>query len=161
VKKALLALAVLALCLAPIAFAQDYDALKKEVKMNEGNGEGKIEMQTQKRLDDAALLNKEAEGVEFENKALEGKVMKVQKVQDWWKNIYADDKAFMDKYKEGGRQGDYIVIEGDCLWKIAGSQYGHPYYYKWPVIYDANRDLIKDPDLIYPGWNLKIPAKNW
>lgn len=160
-KKALLALAVLALCLAPVAFAQDYDALKKEVKMNEGNGEGKIEMQTQTRLDDAAKLNKEAEGVEFENKALEGKIMKVQKVQDWWKTIIADDKAFLDKWKEGHPKGNYIVVEGDCLWKIAGSQYGHPYYYKWPLIYEANRDKIKDPDLIYPGWDLVIPGKNW
>lgn len=158
-KKALLALAVLALCVAPV-LAQDYDALKKEVKMNEGNGEGNIEAQTQTRLDDAARLNKEAEGVEFENKALEGKIMKVQKVQDWWKTIYGEDKAFMDKWAER-RQGDYTVIEGDCLWKIAGDQYGHPYYYKWPLIYDANRDLIKDPDLIYPGWSLKIPAKSW
>lgn len=158
-KKALLALAVLALCVAPV-FAQDYDALKKEVKMNEGNGEGNIEAQTQMRLDEAARLNKEAEGVEFENKALEGKIMKVQKVQDWWKTIYGEDKAFMDKWAQR-EKGQYIVVEGDCLWKIAGSQYGHPYYYKWPLIYDANRDKIKDPDLIYPGWDLVIPGKNW
>ncbi len=155
VKKALLALAVLALFVAP-ALAQDYDALKKEVKMNEGNGEGKIDQQIQTRVDDAGRLNKEAEGIEFENKALEGKIMKVRKVQDWWKGLIGDDTAFLNKWKEG-QKGDYVVVEGDCLWKIAGYKYGHPYYYKWPLIYNANRDKIKDPDLIYPGQVFVIP----
>jgi nucleoid-associated protein YgaU len=155
VKKAVLAFALFALCVAPFALAQDYDALKREVKMNEGAGEGKIEQQIQTRLDDAARLNKEAEGVEFENKALEGKVMKVQKVHDFWKTIIGEDQAFLNKWAE--REGDHVVVEGECLWMIAGMEYGHPYYYKWPLIYNANRDLIKDPDLIYPGWNLKVP----
>ena len=155
-KKAVLALAVFALCAAPFAVAQDYDALKREVKMNEGAGEGKIDQQIQTRLDDAARLNKEDEAVEFENKALEGKVMKVQKVHDFWKTIIGEDQAFLAKHAEG--KGDHIVVEGECLWMIAGMEYGHPYYYKWPLIYNANRDLIKDPDLIYPGWNLKVPA---
>jgi nucleoid-associated protein YgaU len=156
VKKAVLAFAVLALCAAPAALAQDYDALKREVKMNEGAGEGKIDSQIQTRTDDALRLNKEAEGVEFENKALEGKVMKVQKVHDFWKNIIGEDMAFLNAHK--GPTGGHVVVEGECLWMIAGMEYGHPYYYKWPLIYNANRELIKDPDLIYPGWNLVIPA---
>jgi nucleoid-associated protein YgaU len=156
VKKAVLAFALFALCVAPFALAQDYDALKREVKMNEGAGEGKIDQQIQTRLDDAARLNKEAEGVEFENKALEGKVMKVQKVHDFWKTIISEDQAFIAKFKEGFKD-QHVVVEGECLWMIAGMEYGHPYYYKWPLIYNANRDLIKDPDLIYPGWSLKIP----
>ncbi len=155
-KKAVLAIAVIAVCAAPFALAQDYDALKREVKMNEGAGEGKIEQQIQTRIDDAARLNKEAEGVEFENKALEGQVMKVQKIHDFWKGLIGEDQAFLAKYEEG-LKGQHVVVEGECLWMIAGMEYGHPYYYKWPLIYNANRDLIKDPDLIYPGWNLKIP----
>ncbi|UCH79492.1 MAG: LysM peptidoglycan-binding domain-containing protein [Candidatus Coatesbacteria bacterium] len=82
--------------------------------------------------------------------------MKVQKVHDFWKTIIGEDNAFLQKWAE--REGDHVVVEGECLWMIAGMEYGHPYYYKWPLIYNANRDLIKDPDLIYPGWNLKIPA---
>jgi nucleoid-associated protein YgaU len=42
----------------------------------------------------------------------------------------------------------YVVVKGDSLSKIAGREYGDPQ--KWRRIYDANRDLIKDPDLIYP-----------
>ena len=49
---------------------------------------------------------------------------------------------------------EYEVVSGDSLSKI-GQKYGVP----WKEIYEANRDLIKDPDLIHPGWKLKIPAK--
>ncbi len=43
----------------------------------------------------------------------------------------------------------YEVNKGDHLWGISGSSYGNPY--KWPLIYKANSDKIKDADLIYPG----------
>ena len=49
----------------------------------------------------------------------------------------------------------YTVIEGDTLSGIAKRVYGEAN--KWRRIYDANRDVIDDPDLIYPGQNLKIP----
>ncbi len=43
----------------------------------------------------------------------------------------------------------------DCLWRISEKFYGTPW--RWKKIYEANKDRIKDPDLIYPGWLLKIP----
>jgi nucleoid-associated protein YgaU len=49
---------------------------------------------------------------------------------------------------------EYEVVKGDSLSKI-GQKYGVP----WREIYEANRDQIKDPDLIQPGWKLKIPPK--
>ena len=49
----------------------------------------------------------------------------------------------------------YVVVSGDSLSKIAKHQYGDAR--KWPKIYEANRDIIKDPDLIYPGQELRIP----
>jgi len=49
----------------------------------------------------------------------------------------------------------YVVVKGDSLSKIASGQYGNAQ--KWRRIYEANRDLIKDPDLIYPGQQLRIP----
>lgn len=49
---------------------------------------------------------------------------------------------------------EYEVVSGDSLSKI-GKKYG----IAWKEIYEANKDLIKDPDLIQPGWKLKIPAK--
>jgi nucleoid-associated protein YgaU len=49
---------------------------------------------------------------------------------------------------------EYEVVKGDSLSKI-GQRYG----ISWQEIYEANRDKIKDPDLIQPGWRLKIPRK--
>jgi len=50
----------------------------------------------------------------------------------------------------------YIVAKGDSLSKIAQREYGDAN--KWRTIYEANKDLIKDPDLIYPGQELKVPG---
>lgn len=50
----------------------------------------------------------------------------------------------------------YTVVRGDCLWNIAKKYYGNGS--KYTVIYNANRDKIKNPNLIYPGQVLTIPA---
>jgi len=49
----------------------------------------------------------------------------------------------------------YVVVSGDSLSRIAKREYGDAQ--KWPKIYEANRNIIKDPDLIYPGQELRIP----
>jgi nucleoid-associated protein YgaU len=49
----------------------------------------------------------------------------------------------------------YVVVSGDSLSKIAKREYGDAQ--KWHQIYEANRDIIKDPDLIYPGQILRLP----
>jgi nucleoid-associated protein YgaU len=49
----------------------------------------------------------------------------------------------------------YTVVSGDTLSKIAKSMYGDAN--KWRKIYEANTDIIKNPDLIRPGQVLKIP----
>ncbi|MBL7698255.1 MAG: LysM peptidoglycan-binding domain-containing protein [Chitinophagaceae bacterium] len=50
---------------------------------------------------------------------------------------------------------EYTVKSGDSLSKIASK-----YDLKWKDIFEANKDLIKNPDLIQPGWKLKIPVKD-
>jgi nucleoid-associated protein YgaU len=49
----------------------------------------------------------------------------------------------------------YEVKSGDTLSKIAKAHYGDAM--KYPVIFDANRPLLSDPDKIYPGQTLRIP----
>ncbi len=49
----------------------------------------------------------------------------------------------------------YVVQKGDTLSKIAREFYGDPMLY--PKIFEANRDILKDPDRIKPGQKLRIP----
>ncbi len=49
----------------------------------------------------------------------------------------------------------YTVAPGDSLSKIAQHQYGNAGL--WQKIYEANKDTIKNPDLIHPGQQLIIP----
>lgn len=49
----------------------------------------------------------------------------------------------------------YTVVSGDSLSKIAKHFYGDAH--QWRRIFEANQDILKDPDLIYPGQTLKIP----
>ena len=49
----------------------------------------------------------------------------------------------------------YEVKKGDNLSKIAKQFYGNAN--KYPVIFEANKPMLKDPDLIYPGQMLRIP----
>lgn len=44
----------------------------------------------------------------------------------------------------------YMVVTGDTLWGIAGMDIAYKDNFQWPLIFKANRDQIKDPDLIYP-----------
>ena len=50
----------------------------------------------------------------------------------------------------------YTVVKGDCLWNIAKRFYGNGA--KYTLIYNANKGIIKNPSLIYPGQVLTIPV---
>ncbi len=47
------------------------------------------------------------------------------------------------------------IKKGDTLWKIAKQHLGDGNRY--PEIFEANKEVIKDPDLIYPGQMIRIP----
>jgi nucleoid-associated protein YgaU len=51
----------------------------------------------------------------------------------------------------------YEVKSGDSLSKIAKREYGDAN--AWNRIFEANKDILKDPNKIYPGQKLKIPPK--
>jgi nucleoid-associated protein YgaU len=51
----------------------------------------------------------------------------------------------------------YTVVKGDSLSKIAKNHYGNAG--EWKRIFEANRDILKDPDKIFPGQTLKLPPK--
>ena len=81
-----------------------------------------------------------------------------QKLWDIYGKIDPDYRAadmVMNITVAGGNGGsrEYTVVKGDSLSKI-GKQLG----VKWRDIYEANKDQIKNPDHIEPGWKLKIPG---
>jgi len=51
----------------------------------------------------------------------------------------------------------HTVVKGDTLWKIAEKTLGSGARY--PEVFEANRPMLKDPDKIYPGQVLRIPAR--
>ena len=54
------------------------------------------------------------------------------------------------------RTGSSVIIRrGDNLWRVARRNYGEGIRYT--TIFEANRDQVRDPDLIYPGQVLKVP----
>lgn len=67
----------------------------------------------------------------------------------------ATSPATADPIDVSPAERTYTVVEGDSLSRIAKHHYGDAN--KWRTIYEANRALIKDPDLIYPGQSFRIP----
>jgi LysM repeat protein len=51
---------------------------------------------------------------------------------------------------------DYMVKHKDTLWAIAGKKSIYADNFAWPLIFKSNRDMIQDPDLIYPNQDFKI-----
>lgn len=67
----------------------------------------------------------------------------------------ASPEAIAGALAAGG--GRVVVQPGNSLWRIARRIYGEGLRYT--VIYEANRDQIRDPDLIYPGQVFKVPGE--
>ncbi|HEX7719895.1 MAG TPA: LysM peptidoglycan-binding domain-containing protein, partial [Woeseiaceae bacterium] len=57
--------------------------------------------------------------------------------------------------KEQPESNFYTVKSGDTLSKIAREVYGNAS--KYPVIFEANKPMLSNPDRIYPGQVLRIP----
>lgn len=56
-----------------------------------------------------------------------------------------------------GLPTNYIVQQDDTLSHISEKDYIYGDWKLWPLIYDANRHQVNDPDLIHPGQDLGIP----
>jgi nucleoid-associated protein YgaU len=57
----------------------------------------------------------------------------------------------------GEKPHGWSVRRGDSLWRISGRGDVYGDGRKWTRIYESNRGLIRDPDLIFPGQELSIP----
>lgn len=66
-------------------------------------------------------------------------------------NVYAQDDSYMALTEASG---DYTVLPGDSLWKIAERLFGNGNAYV--ELAKANQDILADPNLIYPGMCLNV-----
>ena len=72
-------------------------------------------------------------------------------------NVRSEVSSTEEITGDGGTgERSYTVESGDTLSHIAKAHYGKAG--KWRAIFEANRDQIDDPDRIFPGQVLKIPA---
>lgn len=101
---------------------------------------------------DQVILSGKADTTETRNKmvVIAGNIEGISGVQDKLEITAPVVEAPVEPEKQY-----YTVKKGDYLSKIAKEVYGNAN--KYPVIFEANKPMLKDPDLIYPGQVLIIP----
>ncbi len=97
--------------------------------------------------DGVATLGGEAASAEAMEKAvlMAGNIQGISEVRA--ENLTAPEATEKVEY--------YVIKSGDTLSGIAAKYYGKGSLY--PRIFEANREVIKNPDLIYPGQKIRIP----
>ncbi len=130
--------------------APDAEALKKELDSHDLGSE-KLEVSIEG--DKAIIKGEVADQSIFEKAVIAvGNTLGVSKVEA--SEIKIADPAVEDAPKEP----TFVTVEkGDNLWKIATKAYGKGKGGKYTVIFEANKPMLTDPDLIYPGQVLRIP----
>jgi len=85
------------------------------------------------------------------------KVNKISALPEFFDKVHNQMQAALDAWVEAPKEVSYTVVKGDCLWNIAKKPAYYGNGFAWPVIYKANRDEIKNPNLIFPKQIFKIP----
>jgi nucleoid-associated protein YgaU len=85
------------------------------------------------------------------------KMNKISALPEFFDKVQNQMQKDLDSWVEEAPVKSYTVVKGDCLWRIAKRPEHYGNGFAWPVIYKANRDQIKNPDLIYPKQIFKIP----
>jgi hypothetical protein len=85
------------------------------------------------------------------------KTNKISALPEFYNKVHNQMQKDLDNWVEAPTEISYAVVKGDCLWNIAKKKEHYGNGFAWPVIYQANRDQIKNPDLIFPNQTFKIP----
>jgi nucleoid-associated protein YgaU len=130
----------------------------EKFKQKLGQIEGKIrEMQ---RLSNDELADRRKEVEELENSLNQLRMIKLAILPEFYNKIISLASEIKGLYREK-KIKTYTVgtwaENRDCLWNIAAKTefFGDPFM--WPKIWQANTNLIKNPDIIHPGQQLTIP----
>ena len=82
---------------------------------------------------------------------------KISALPEFYDKVHNQMQGALDAWVEAPQEWSYTVVRGDCLWNIAKKKDYYGNGFAWPKIYKANRDKIKNPDLIYPKQVFTIP----
>jgi nucleoid-associated protein YgaU len=127
----------------------DADSLKKEL---DSYDLGTEKVQVEVDGDKAIVKGEVADQSVFEKAVIAlGNTLGVSKVEAGELKVASGDTP------DAKEPRFYTVKKGDSLWKIATEVYGKGKGPKYTVIFEANKPMLKDPDLIYPGQVLRIP----
>ncbi|ROL56443.1 LysM peptidoglycan-binding domain-containing protein [Bacteroidetes/Chlorobi group bacterium Naka2016] len=133
---------------------EDVEAFKQKL----GQIEGKIrEMQ---RLSNDELADRRKEVEELENSLNKLRMVKLSILPEFYNKIISLASDIKGLYRERSIK-TYTVgtwaENRDCLWNISGKVeiFGDPFM--WSRIWQANTNIIKNPDIIHPGQVLVIP----
>ena len=83
---------------------------------------------------------------------------KISALPEFFDEVHSELQKKLDAWIEKPKEIEYTVVRGDCLWNIAKKKEHYANPFAWPIIYKANRDQIKNPDLIFPKQIFKIPS---
>ncbi len=135
----------------------DVDAFDQKVATDEGKANDLA------RLSNQDLLARKAEIDSVQKQIDELKTSKISVLPAYYDRIAAlQQKTDGLKSTLANMEKSYTVgtwaKDRDCLWNISKKKdiYANPFM--WPKIWQANRDKIKDPDIIHHGQKLKIPV---
>lgn len=133
----------------PAAKNADVDAFRKAVN----ELEGKI------RREEPALADRQKDLDALKANALSALPEFFDRVHNQMQNMLNDwaARAKTQEVVEKSKDIMYTVVKGDCLWFIAKKKDHYGNGFAWPKIYQANKEQIKNPNLIYPKQNFKIP----
>ncbi len=82
---------------------------------------------------------------------------KISALPEFYDKVHIQMQKSLANWVEEPTEINYTVVKGDHLWGIAKKPQHYGNGFAWPVIYKANRDKIKNPDLIYPNQTFTIP----
>ncbi len=85
------------------------------------------------------------------------KMNKISALPEFYQKVHVQMQKALDAWVEKPDVISYKVVRGDHLWGIAKKKEHYGNGFAWPIIYKANRDQIKNPDLIYPDQVFKVP----
>lgn len=134
----------------------DLEAFRQKL----GQIEGKV--REMKGLSNDELADRRDEVVALEAQLNELRGNKISLIPEFYNKIIYLAKEIKGLYREK-KIRSYTVgtwaEDRDCLWNISGKMEIYADPMQWPKIWQANKDIIRNPDIIHPGQVLTLPPK--